>query len=220
VALRTAFGMASLFRIGWRGTFPHHRQSLKGTLMAIIKTRVVAAVVRATLYYPRFTWWLARQVGPRLIRYFWRARLAAEDQALTALAYELRQATAGNDCDWYDVQALGELCIRQRAYSEAAQHFRRVVAAADDRELRRSAAAWLARALEYAGDRQGACLAYREYLHNFPEVSQFERRRLERRMAELCAPPNCADSDDVHTLPPCLPAGERPSRISVGRHSS
>ncbi|MGQ9896908.1 MAG: tetratricopeptide repeat protein [Acidobacteriota bacterium] len=183
--------------------------------MTTFKMQAVTVITRLALRYPRFTWWVAQRIGPWVVRRFWRVRLAAEEQAAAVLMQELRQATDRNDTDWQDVQALGELCIRQRAYAEAARHFQRVAGAADNRELRRSAAAWLGRALEYAGDRHGAHRAYRAYLRDFPEVGQFERQRLERRLAELNVSPNV--SDDVQHLPPNLPAGERPSRISVGR---
>jgi hypothetical protein len=186
--------------------------------MTTLKMRAVTVITRIALRYPRFTWWVAQRIGPWLVRRFWRARLAAEDQAVALLTQELRQATAGDDTDWQDVQALGELCIRQRAYAEAAQHFQRVANAAEDRELRRAAAAWLGRALEYAGDRQGAHQAYHAYLRDFPEVSPFERQRLERRLADLNVSPKI--SDDARRLPPSLPAGERPSRISFGRRPS
>lgn len=178
----------------------------------------MTVITRIALRYPQLTWWVAQRIGPWALRRFWQTRLATEEQAVAALTQELRQATAGDDTDWQDVQALGELCIRQRAYAEAAQHFERVARAANDRELRRAAAAWLGRALEYAGDRQGAHRAYCAYLRDFPEVGQFERQRLERRLADLNVSPKVFD--DAHPFPPGLPAGERPSRISVGRRPS
>ncbi|OYT72881.1 MAG: hypothetical protein CFK52_03510 [Chloracidobacterium sp. CP2_5A] len=207
-----------LLRIGWAATFLH-RQRNKGILMTSIKLRVVAAVTRFALRYPRLAWRVAQRLAPVAtwaMRRFRRARPALEDQALAELTRELTRATAGNASDWRDVYALGELCIRQRAYAEAARHFQRITAAdVTDRELRRSAASWLGRALEYAGDIPGAQAAYCNYLRDFPEVSGFERQRLERRLADLGMPP--ALPGKASSLATVAPAGDRPSRLPARR---
>ncbi len=187
--------------------------------MTSFKLRVVTAATRFALRYPRLTWRVAQRIAPLAawaMRQFRRLRPAPEEQALRQLARELAQATAGSETDWQDVYALGELCIRQRAYAEAARHFQRITAAeAGDRELRRSAASWLGRALEYAGDIPGAQAAYRNYLRDFPEVSGFERQRLERRLADLGVSP--ALPGEAPPLATVTPAGDRPSRLPARR---
>ncbi|MFQ3638440.1 MAG: hypothetical protein SNJ62_00320 [Chloracidobacterium sp.] len=201
-------------------------------LMTSLKLRAAAAATRFALRYPRLTWWAARRIAPLaawLLRRFRRFRPAPEAHLVAELTQELKQATVGGDIDWQDVHTLGELCIRQRDYAGAAQHFQRIAAAAAvdrelvDRELQRSAASWLGRALEYAGDTQGARVAYYNYLRDFPEISSFERQRLERRLADLSALPRALDAGAVNDRLPLATAStsdDRPSRISVGRRTS
>ncbi|MCS7078609.1 MAG: hypothetical protein NZ585_00965 [Chloracidobacterium sp.] len=186
--------------------------------MTSLKVRVAATAVRLALWHPRWAWRVVRWVTPPalLVRRWWaRLRPSPEARLLETLTQELAQAVSGENVDWRDVYALGELCIRRHAYAEAALHFRRVALAAQaEQELRRSAASWLGRALEYAGDLPGARAAYRAYLAAFPEISRFERQRLERRLAEL-------DGVSIEAAPAAEPfpasAFERPSRLAVGR---
>lgn len=186
--------------------------------MRFFKFRVAAAAARLALRHPRWTWWAVRRLTPPVLwvrRWWLRVRPSPEARLVETLTQELRQAVGGDHVDWRDVYALGELCIRRRAYAEAALHFQRIASAVEvDRELRRAAASWLGRALEYAGDAPGACAAYRAYLEAFPEISGFERRRLERRLEELGGGPPAASA--VEDLSPAS-ALERPSRLAVGR---
>ncbi len=186
--------------------------------MASFKFRVVAAAARLALWSPRWTWWVLRRLTPPVIwarRWWLRVRPSAEARLLATLTQELQQAASGDQVDWRDVYALGEVCIRRRAYAEAVLHFRRVALAPQtDRELQRAAASWLGRALEYAGDTRGACAAYCAYLEAFPEISSFERRRLERRLQDLAAIPASAPTASVTEEP--LSARERPSRLVIG----
>lgn len=103
-----------------------------------------------------------------------------------ATVVELRKDAAAPDATWEDEFALAQLLVRQRDYVEAARLFARVAATPEaDADARRDAALWVARTLEYAERFEAAREAYARYLNDFPTIGTLERRRLERRVAEL-----------------------------------
>jgi tetratricopeptide (TPR) repeat protein len=154
-----------------------------------LKTRILWLAVRFAAKYPKLAGRLVRFAGPLAAR--WLQRRGARDRRREAVladatVVELRNDVAAPDATWEDEFALAQLLVRQRDYVEAARLFGRVAGATDaDADARRDAALWVARTLEYAERFEAAHRAYVQYLKDFPTIGTLERRRLERRVAEL-----------------------------------
>jgi tetratricopeptide (TPR) repeat protein len=155
----------------------------------LLKTRILWLAVRFAARYPALAGRVLRFTGPFAARWFrWRRRRDTRREAFLAEATvaELRDSAAAPDATWEDDFALAQLLVRQRDYIGAARLFRRVAEAQGvDAEARRDAALWVARTLEYAERFEAAKEAYTQYLKDFPTIGSLERRRLERRVAEL-----------------------------------
>lgn len=154
-----------------------------------LKTRIFWLAVRFAARFPTLTGRLVRFAGPLAVRWYQRRRPKdARREAFPAeeLLAELRENAAAPDATWEDDFALAQLLVRQRDYVGAAQLFKRVATTREaDTDARRDAALWVARTLEYAGRFDVAKEAYAQYLKDFPTIGPLERRRLERRLAEL-----------------------------------
>ncbi len=154
-----------------------------------LKTRILWWAVRFAARYPALAGRVVRFAGPLAAR--WLQRRRARDNRREALmaeatVVELRNDATAPDATWEDEFALAQLLVRQREYVEATHLFARVAGAPEaDADARRDAALWAARTLEYAERFEAAHRAYVQYLKDFPTIGTLERRRLERRVAEL-----------------------------------
>ncbi len=154
-----------------------------------LKARFLWLLFRFATKYPALAGRIVRWIAPFAARRLQRKRARSfqrDDRLAAATVAELRVDVAQPGATWEDEFALAQVLVRQRNYGEAATRFERVAAApAADADSRRDAALWVARTLEYAERFEAARAAYSQYLKDFPTIGTLERRRLERRVAEL-----------------------------------
>jgi tetratricopeptide (TPR) repeat protein len=151
-----------------------------------VKMRVLGSIARFALNRPQALQWGVRVLGPLALRRLRRKLSPPEQVRQMDGAIATLEREVARDRLWEDQLALGQLLVGRRRYAEATELFRGVAEnPLAEAQAKAEARLWFARSLEYAGRLPEARIAYTRYLAESPAVGSLERRRIERRIADL-----------------------------------